>query len=63
MTVTYPCPGQCGREIVHHLFVCGPCWRRLPSNLRRAVGSNRRDPNREALGEAKLWFLSRVGGQ
>jgi hypothetical protein len=38
------CPGRCGRVVPNHLYVCGPCWRKLPGELQRAVRATICDP-------------------
>ena len=31
------CPGRCGRLLADHYYVCGPCWRALPGDVKRAI--------------------------
>jgi hypothetical protein len=38
------CPGGCGRAVPNDLYVCGPCWRKLPGKLQRAISATVGDP-------------------
>jgi len=56
------CPGRCGRTVPLHLLACGPCWWRLPDDLKSAVNlaykSRRTNPigHRHAVQDACQWY-------
>jgi hypothetical protein len=64
----HQCPGLCGNTVPKHLLACGPCWWRLPAQLKRAVGRayHRRehDPigHQEAVAAAADWYRQQKEG-
>jgi hypothetical protein len=38
------CPGRCARAVPNDRYACGPCWRKLPGHLQRAIGRTVGDP-------------------
>jgi len=58
------CPGGCGRTVANRLYACGPCWRALPADLKRAIHATAHDPllspaRTAAFGGAAAFYAAR----